>query len=77
MKKSLGTRRVSNLGKSVCPTVTGIHALEGQTYHIQVWGFFTFLAILAYCEAAGQLKKNGPNFDTLIYSEHIEVEKSL
>ena len=31
----------------------------------------------AVVAAAGQLKKNGPNFDTLIYSEHIEVEKSL
>ena len=27
-------------------------------------------------EAAGQLKKNGPNFDTLIYSQHTEVEKA-
>ena len=26
-----------------------VYPLEGQTCHIQVWGFFTFLAILAYC----------------------------
>ena len=34
-------------------------------------------AAVSVTAAAGQLKKNGPNFDTLIYSEHIEVEKSL
>ena len=34
-------------------------------------------AAAAAAAVAGQLKKNGPNFDTLIYSEHIEVEKSL
>jgi hypothetical protein len=26
-----------------------VERINGQMHHIQVWGFFTFLAILAYC----------------------------